>query len=92
MEEYYFSLWKNDIACGKVSRWCHENLQEHQWVFSSTDAVMGGPVQVKSNTPTYKHPRRGEERVHNGIIFYHKMDATAFVLAFQIKKYDCHIF
>jgi hypothetical protein len=86
MKEYYFSLWKNDIACGKVSKWCYENLQEHQWIFSSTAAVMGAPVQIKGNTPTYK--LRGDERVHNGIVFYHEMDATAFILAFQIKKHD----
>lgn len=86
MKEYYFNLRGNNIVCGKVYRWCHENLQEHQWVFSSTYAITGAPVQIKSNTSTYKHPRRGEERVHSGIVFYHESDATAFVLAFQIKN------
>lgn len=84
MKGYYVNFVLNSITSRAVFDWCKANLQDYDWKFMSKIAVFGAPSVIRSNRPTYKHPRRGDERVHDGLVFNKKEDLLAFMLVFNV--------
>lgn len=83
MEKYIY--FYETLTPSAVSDWCKkQRLNENQWKFQTKGAVHGTPTMFTSNRPTFKHPRRGTEEVHTGIIFFKEEDATAFRLRFGL--------
>lgn len=73
------------LTASAVRVWCMEQrISDSHWKFQTKGAVFGAPTMFTSNRPTYKHPRRGTEEVHTGIIFFKEQDAVAFRLRFGL--------
>jgi hypothetical protein len=83
--EQKFIYFYSTLTASAVMDWCDEqHIPDTHWKFQTTGAVFGAPTMFTSNRPTYKHPRRGTEEVHTGIMFFKEQDAVAFRLRFGL--------
>jgi len=80
-----FIYFSPALTASEVMDWCKKShLTVNHWKFQTKGAVFGAPILFSGNRPTYKHPRRGTEEVHTGIIFHRGEDAIAFKLANKV--------